>query len=127
MNISYRIRPAGDNQYGFTRSVSKIDKALVRKELLPSAPESVKALRCASTADAALRGLDRLLRSGWWLDMRSMRFSIENRPSRMNLRAADTVQRLGGRGESAVSILRVAASCVSFTVELTLLLKFSFQ
>jgi hypothetical protein len=46
---------------------------------IPSAPLPVKALRHTSTADAALRGLDRHLRSRWWLDMRSMRFSILKR------------------------------------------------
>lgn len=46
---------------------------------LPSAPVSVKALRYASTASAALCGLDRHLHSGWWPDMRSMRFSILKR------------------------------------------------
>jgi hypothetical protein len=39
---------------------------------VPSAPSSVKALRCAPTAGAALRGLDRRLRCGCWLVMRSM-------------------------------------------------------
>jgi hypothetical protein len=39
---------------------------------VPFAASFVKALRCASTADAALRGLDCRLRCGCWLDMRSM-------------------------------------------------------
>jgi hypothetical protein len=49
---------------------------------LPSVPVSVKALRCASTADAALCGPDRHLRSGCWLGVRSMRFSILTRIDR---------------------------------------------
>jgi hypothetical protein len=64
--------------------------ALVPASGLPSVPVSVKALRCASTADAALCSPDRHLRSVCWLDMRSVRFSIshENRPSRTILPAA---------------------------------------
>jgi len=63
---------------------------------VPSAPVSVKALRCASTASAALRGLDRHLRSGWWLNMRSMRFSILKRigPSLFFGGRCDTLERL---------------------------------
>jgi hypothetical protein len=59
-------------------------RCLVPASGLPSIPVSVKALRCASTAEAALCGPDRHLRSGCWLDMRSVRFCIshENRPSR---------------------------------------------
>ena len=57
-------------------------RCLVPASGLPSAPVSVKALRCASKADAALCGPDRHLRSGCWLDMRSMRFSILTRIDR---------------------------------------------
>jgi hypothetical protein len=85
-----------------------------------------KALRFASTVGAALRGLDRHLRSGWWLDMRSMWFSIlkENRPSRTSFRAAwrhttslgrdsGVLIALGG-GEAVFLYRRIESSLESF-------------
>ena len=97
-------------------------------EPVPSAPVSVKALRCASTASAALRGLDRHLRSGWWLDMRSMRFSILKRIGLQNVSAGSVpLCNVLEQERSGISIARVTARLRSFTLELCRLLKVSFQ
>jgi hypothetical protein len=105
-------------------------RCLVPASGLPSVPVSVKALRCASTADAALCGPDGHLRSGCWLDMRSLRFSIshENRPSRTILPAAwqgqaTSERKARQRSDSSAQGVKLCF----FTVELTLLLKVSFQ
>jgi hypothetical protein len=105
-------------------------RCLVPASGLPSLSVSVKALRCASTADAALCGPDRHLRSGCWLDMRSMRFSNynENRPSRTILPAAWQGQATQKGRQDSVLIAQVRGMKLCFfAVELTLLLKVSFQ
>ena len=86
------------------------------------------AIPFASMSVKALRGLDRRLRSGWWLDMRSMRFSILMRIDVQNESSSGgTLCNALRARQSAVSIVRVAVKRCFFTVELTLLLKVSFQ
>jgi len=96
---------------------------------VPSAPVSVKALRFASTASAALRDLDRHLRSGWWLDMRSICFSILKRIDLQSVSAdVMTLWNLFERRRKLhFDHLGVEVRLSSFTLELSRLVKFSFQ
>jgi hypothetical protein len=52
------------NPHQVDAALFAFNSPLAKGALLPSAPMSVKALRFVSTAHAALRGLDRHLRSG---------------------------------------------------------------
>jgi hypothetical protein len=84
--------------------------------LVPSIPVSVKALRCASTAEVALCGPDQHLRSGCWLDMRSVRFCISHgidRQERFFQQRGTVKQPQKGRQDSVLIAQVRERNCVS--------------